>query len=109
TTLRYPPTMFIGRDAESRRLAAALADREPVVVVGPPGIGKSTLVQQVARRSGEMMVARGIATLDAVPFVLFRTRLDVDDALFPDVVADRLVALGPSVVVLDDLQWADPA
>lgn len=43
------PDMFFGRAAETRRLAEAVAAGQHVLVVGPHRIGKSSLLQQVAR------------------------------------------------------------
>ena len=49
-----PGRLFVGRDAESQRLAAALErveieGRQAVLIGGEPGAGKTTLVAQVAR------------------------------------------------------------
>lgn len=102
--------MFVGRVAESAQLVASLSRSRPTVVVGPPGIGKSALANAAARQAtDDVVVARGIATLTTVPFLLFRNRVAIDGGDEPDDVADRLCRNAPGALVLDDLQWADPA
>jgi tetratricopeptide (TPR) repeat protein len=55
---------LVGRDAELARLDAALAaalrgERRAVFVCGPPGIGKTTLLDAFAAASGDALVAHG--------------------------------------------------
>jgi AAA ATPase-like protein len=41
------PQIFVGRESETRRLRAAIRKRESLMIVGPAGIGKTTLVLKV--------------------------------------------------------------
>jgi predicted ATPase/DNA-binding SARP family transcriptional activator len=50
-TIRRPRTSFVGRAADLRGIAAALADDRLVTVVGPGGIGKTRVATEVALRS----------------------------------------------------------
>ena len=102
--------MFVGRTEEIEVLVRSLREGRPMVVVGPPGIGKSTLAVTAAKRFGpDLVFARGIATLTSVPYLLFRNRVHIVGDDEPDDVANRFSSLAPGPVVLDDLQWADPA
>ena len=95
--------MFVGRIAESAQLVASLSRSRPTVVVGPPGIGKSALANAAAQRAtDDVVVARGIATLTTVPFLLFRNQLDIEGGDGPDDVADRLCRHAPGALVLDE-------
>ena len=46
---RYP---LVGRDAEVEQLLAAIGPGRVVVVEGEPGVGKTRLVEEVARAPG---------------------------------------------------------
>ena len=127
-------TVFVGRDAARRRLAAALGRGESTsavgvgLVVGPPGIGKSTLLAQAVedRRASvdavvlevggdelEEQVDHGV--VDQLLHRLDRPGLDPQTrALPPADVGSRLLqrldeAAGdrPVLVVVDDVQVAD--
>ncbi|MFP5255178.1 MAG: BTAD domain-containing putative transcriptional regulator [Acidimicrobiia bacterium] len=55
-----PPSVagpLVGRDWELERVAAALANGHRVVLLGPPGVGKTRLAIEVARRLGIEAVA----------------------------------------------------
>jgi hypothetical protein len=116
----------VGRDRERRTLAMLFDEcvEERVVrvaiVSGAPGVGKSHLLRAVAdelrahtlravaapstRSVGFALAAQLVALqLDAV-VAEPRARADAVRAR----VAEELVALAPVIVVLDDLQWADP-
>ncbi|GLW06729.1 hypothetical protein Misp01_18590 [Microtetraspora sp. NBRC 13810] len=118
-----------GRDRERHNLlgllAAAGAGRGAVLLVeGEPGIGKSALLAEASELAGArgLPVARGRAEEMSLPLAPLRQALGepcpagrrAEDALRPqvewfgDLLAER-VAAGPALVVLDDLQWADPA
>ncbi|MFG6489268.1 ATP-binding protein [Roseateles sp. BYS78W] len=63
TQLPELPRHFVGRDEVTRDLAATLLERRLVSVVGPGGLGKTTLAVAVAWRLTEMMTG-GICFLD---------------------------------------------
>jgi nucleoside-triphosphatase THEP1 len=50
--------VFVDREIEIRRVAEALRDRKSLVICGPAGIGKTTLVSQVMDRLSADMRAR---------------------------------------------------
>lgn len=120
-----PP--LIGRRAELVELGGALAFASagtPVAVLvhGPAGIGKSQLIREftsstetplVAWVSGdeaEMTIPLGV--VDQLWAALGATRpADVQDPLHAGAGLIRLLSdlTGPAVVVIDDVQWIDPA
>lgn len=101
--------MLVGRDEELDRLTSALRHGRSAVIVGPAGIGKSTLAQTAASDLGGAFVGRAIASLSSVPFHLFRNRLRDHPVDASDEVVDHVLRSDPGPIVLDDLQWADPA
>lgn len=126
---------FLGRREEMRELRSLLRAPWPavlVVVVGEPGIGKTRLVGEALAGVSDARVVEGkcFQLTASVPYgflddlaqpagpPLFaggsaptsRVRASPEGAqlrLASDL-ADRLVPLLPAVVVIDDLQWADP-
>ena len=106
------PRSVFGRDAESAKVAALLADDRPVVVVGEAGIGKTTLLRAVAATSGRPVAEGGaLATLSWMQYLPLERALgaSLGDA-DPTAAAAALEPLvGNGVLLLDDLQWADAA
>lgn len=127
---------FVGRQAELSVLHDALAtggDREDrslgrfVVVQGEGGIGKTSLVDAaLATAAGERLVLRGVADVmdQRRPFAVLLDAFGAFDGLDLEsvsgdrdeyAVGERLLevvdnlATTPSLLVLEDLQWADPA
>ena len=108
-----PGQGLMGRDQELAQLRAALDEGRPIVLVGPAGIGKSTLLAAavVGRRAA---VGGGLGMLAFVPYLaLTRAVGPLRDATIADpaaVAGDVAARLGPGgVLALDDLQWADDA
>ena len=114
TNIKIRSTRFIGREAELAALHARLASRM-VVVLGPPGVGKTRLAHEYALRHAEeypggtwlcdLTDAAGVdgicaglgCTLD-VPLV------GVDGAAMVSQLADALAARGPLLLVLNDFE-----
>src|SRR5262245_20713920 len=55
-----PPAVFVGREDEAKQLATRLKRSSAVLVVGAPGLGKSSLVAHVLRRRFPKRVARTV-------------------------------------------------
>ncbi|MEJ7651127.1 MAG: LuxR C-terminal-related transcriptional regulator [Nakamurella sp.] len=101
---------LIGRDAELARVRAALETGRPVLVSGPPGVGKTALASAalVGERSHW---GRGLASLVWRPLVPLSHALSArltegSTADTADLVARRIPQ---DVLVLDDAQFADAA
>lgn len=107
--------MFTGREEEITQVAKALADdRQAVVLAGPAGIGKSTLGRHVVdstwtgqRPPDVWLTSGGLASLRWAPLLLYRRILGDRTRESPDLVAAQVLRLGPTGLLLDDLQWAD--
>jgi DNA-binding CsgD family transcriptional regulator len=102
--------MLRGRDGDLRALRSALAAGGAVVLAGEAGIGKTALLQTLARELDRPVVSAAYATLRWQPlFPLARVlphRLGEEDAV---AVAARVRSeLGGRVLMLDDAHWADP-
>lgn len=103
--------MLVGRDAELADLAGYLAAYRPTVLVGEPGVGKTTLLRAAAAAAGGPVLEGGaLATLSWMELLPLRRALGrplVDDAAA--VAAEVECAVGAGVLLVDDVQWADPA
>ncbi|WP_421118264.1 LuxR C-terminal-related transcriptional regulator [Aquihabitans daechungensis] len=101
--------MLVGRQEELETLRELIEKARPVVLVGPAGIGKSTLARAALAERGPFREGGALATLSWSPFLVFRRVLRATPAELPAGVAGAVVHQGPSPVLLDDLQWADDA
>ncbi|MFF2275808.1 AAA family ATPase [Agromyces sp. NPDC058126] len=117
-----------GRDRElatiSRELEAAFDGATRVVVLhGEAGIGKTALMEAAARSTSErarVLTARNLPLTTRMPNLAVRSLLtqaeeggSQQDGVRPplplrlDAAIERLTAVGPVVITVDDLQWAD--
>jgi DNA-binding CsgD family transcriptional regulator len=90
-------------------LRERIGSARPVVLVGPAGIGKSTVARAALADAGAFREGGALATLSWSPFLVFRRILREEPAELPADVAGAVVHQGATPVLLDDLQWADDA
>ncbi|MCU1496075.1 MAG: LuxR family transcriptional regulator [Acidimicrobiales bacterium] len=98
--------MITGREPELARLTSAVEQGAAVVVVGPAGVGKSTLCREALARVGPWRGSGALATLRWAPLLVFRRLLGVDLGADPDRVVTQVLRSDPGALLLDDLQWA---
>ncbi|MGA1829015.1 ATP-binding protein, partial [Microbacterium sp.] len=102
--LRAPP----GRDSEFEQLERACRDGRDVVLSGPPGIGKSTLLGAFMEHCAQERVELHIRGSSAgVPLGAFTGRARLDGALRRDAGLEEVVSTvlrhGVEVIGVDDL------
>lgn len=119
--LPLPPRLFVGRKAETKRLALALGRSGAVVVVGPEGVGKTALVTHAlarARRADATYVTAraGDATVsilaDVVEALSAGSRPTAGAFAGPDALLAAAVSLAEerrAWVVVDDAHHLDGA
>jgi len=72
---------FVGRTAELEQIVERIADPDPrgrlVLVIGPSGVGKTALIEEVCRRAGELPTWRGRChDRERVPYRAFDSIVD---------------------------------
>ncbi len=102
--------MLVGRDQELGTLADALKERIPTLLVGPAGMGKTTMLREAtAQLDPPPKVGGGLALLNWMAYLpiarALRRELPATEA--PAVAAFIAENLAGSALVLDDLQWVD--
>ncbi|MFV2038990.1 MAG: AAA family ATPase, partial [Acidimicrobiales bacterium] len=104
---------LVGRATELEQARRAVTSGRSCLLLGPPGIGKSTLLHAVVAGIATLEwspVAHGLEILSSTPLAPWqglldrhRTRHDDDEELAHKVA----VALGNRVLLVDDVQWFD--
>ncbi len=110
-------TGCLGRDTELSELTAALRRStehgvQSVALLGPPGIGKTTLAQQLARTAGHVLWARATPwetdLAGGVLAQLLRTDPPPDPVAAAAALATRISPDEPTLLVVDDAEHTDP-
>lgn len=104
---------LVGRDAEIASLRAVLAEGRGAVVVGPAGIGKTSVAAEAVGGLPGVHWGGALSLLSYVPYLALAratgTPLGRGSAVSPDRIArDAIDRVGDGVLVLDDLHWAAP-
>jgi DNA-binding CsgD family transcriptional regulator len=102
--------LVAGRADTVTAISRALEHPGVHLVVGPPGIGKTTVAEAAARSAGrELLVGGGLPALADRPGAALARAIRVP---IPPVVEDAVTVTAAlareAVVLLDDVHWADP-
>ena len=93
-----------------RLLAKTIPAREPVLITGAPGTGKSDIVEQATREAGAELIISHPVTSDPTDFKGLGALVDGEAKFLPfDQLKDLITATRPTVFFLDDLGQAPPA
>ncbi len=96
------------RDEQAARLRRVLQENHAVAVVGEPGIGKSTRLTQ-AIGSIPHVIGQSLPPLATIAYAPLSHALQHWLTGTPDDVVSEIVPqLGLRLLVLEDVQWADP-
>ena len=86
----------------SRWLAAAISGQPVVVIIdGPPGVGKSTLVEWLVEQAAEQRVGHRVITVPESGDITPDLQLGVAG------IDDQLRSGAPQLLVIDDAHWLD--
>jgi DNA-binding CsgD family transcriptional regulator len=102
--------ILIGRDHELAELDALLRRNRPVLLVGPPGIGKSSLGAAAARNLARPVFAGGgLSSLSWRPYLALERALRRSAPRGDAEAVASLVStvVGDGTLLVDDLQWCD--
>jgi DNA-binding CsgD family transcriptional regulator len=103
-------SVLTGRIGDLRAIWSHLTDCGAVVVVGSPGVGKTSLLRQLAGHAEGAVLASAYATLQWLPYfpltAVVGNRLHLEDPV--GVAMEVRSRVGSGVLLLDDAQWADP-
>lgn len=100
----------MGRERELERVGTALADVSLCAVVGPPGIGKTAVIDALVPHLHGVRRGQCVPALAHVAYHPLRQALDLPPPAVDPPAMARIVekATGPGdVLVLEDLHWAD--
>lgn len=99
--------MLVGRSRELVALGDLLDSGRPAMLIGEPGIGKTSLARQTLSERGAWRESGALATLARSPLFVFRRLLGGRLPDSPEGVAAEVVRSSKAPLLLDDLQWGD--